>query len=1058
MLPGQMTRRFAQLAAALLLVLVPALPAAAKSRSQRAADAIEAALATKDESARDKVVHAGHPDPWLIMEELRRRKNLDAVRFLAGSLGETERAALDQYLAVQADRPFPDASFKLLAEVLGLIRLDRAKAHKILLAHEPDVTTVIGVEILFGRGEMLMRARQPVECAKAFETAGDAANAIGWHRRASEALRKAGHTLERAGMYAEAIPLLVKSAEAAARVPLPQQEGVARYLQGMCTNVLGKPDEALALFELAQQRGREANSPHLEGMALDGMGVVHEGQGRSWSALEFRERSMELARKSGNTYSITVGLSNLASTLISLGHHERARRILLQAREGAQKLKELSFEAVVLINLGVTAMHVGDFDDSLRYQDRAIAIGTALGERPTVAKARSLKASTYLELGDDARARPIYQAALADYEAMGDVAAAAAVLQNLGHLAGRADDDDAALTYYRKARALRESIGDLRGAVRLQQVIATASYASGDAEAELKELREVLATQEQLRDTTGITLTRTNICNVLIHLKRFTEAVTVGEQAVREARETDAQIALVQALSALGDAQLGTGATLDARATAEAGIAALRRIAGGQAEEQEASARDRYRSIYAIGSLACWSNQDPVGLFLFLEAGRASALRRALGGGRALRSAAVSEQMREKEVALRRREGQAIDNLARARATGRRRAVRAMRKELDAIRAQLDDLIGRIERESQRGAELLYSRPLSLDVVQRQLAADEALVIYGMLGDNCCALVARKDGARIVDLGVDATTLAKECRSPSWSGAVPEATAGLDVLRARLVEPLALPADVRRLLISPAGEIALVPFGALDTKREIVIVPSGTAYAQLRAAKATTTRATAVLALGDPLYPDKPSDAALRHRGGTKLMPLPETRAEVESIGTVRLLGKDATEDAFRSALPKQERWRAVHFACHGLLNTKLPKFSSLALTTDAKDDGFLTAAEIVRLPIHADLVALSACDTGRGKIVRAEGVLGLTRAFFFAGAPRVLSSLWKVDSKATQALMLKFYELWNPQDPEATALTAAAALREAQAFIRAQKKWEHPYFWGAWVLSGLPE
>ena len=80
---------------------------------------------------------------------------------------------------------------------------------------------------------------------------------------------------------------------------------------------------------------------------------------------------------------------------------------------------------------------------------------------------------------------------------------------------------------------------------------------------------------------------------------------------------------------------------------------------------------------------------------------------------------------------------------------------------------------------------------------------------------------------------------------------------------------------------------------------------------------------------------------------------------------------------------------------------------------------------------------------------------MGLTRAFMYAGAPRVICSLWKVDDKATQALMVKFYELWSPK--EGAGLGAAAALKRAQAFVKSHEKWKHPYYWAAWVLWGLP-
>jgi CHAT domain-containing protein len=141
-----------------------------------------------------------------------------------------------------------------------------------------------------------------------------------------------------------------------------------------------------------------------------------------------------------------------------------------------------------------------------------------------------------------------------------------------------------------------------------------------------------------------------------------------------------------------------------------------------------------------------------------------------------------------------------------------------------------------------------------------------------------------------------------------------------------------------------------------------------------------------------------------------------------------------------------------VHLACHGIVDPERPLFSALALTPTEGDDGFLTALEVFRMQIPADLVVLSACETGKGKIYRAEGIVGLTRAFMFAGAPRVLVSLWKVDDEATAALMTKFYEGWKAGVP------AAQALRRAQTHVRAQEKWKHPAYWAAWVLWGLAE
>ncbi len=182
------------------------------------------------------------------------------------------------------------------------------------------------------------------------------------------------------------------------------------------------------------------------------------------------------------------------------------------------------------------------------------------------------------------------------------------------------------------------------------------------------------------------------------------------------------------------------------------------------------------------------------------------------------------------------------------------------------------------------------------------------------------------------------------------------------------------------------------------------------------------------------------------------LVPLPATGAEARALGTTVLLGKHATEQGLREALAKNARWRAVHLACHGLVDPERPMRSSLALTPGGDDDGFLTALDVFRMKVPADLAVLSACETGKGRVYRAEGIVGLTRAFMFAGAPRVLVSLWKVDDAATLALMKRFYAGSN------AGLPAARALREAQRFVATQEAWTHPKFWAAWTLWGLPD
>ena len=126
---------------------------------------------------------------------------------------------------------------------------------------------------------------------------------------------------------------------------------------------------------------------------------------------------------------------------------------------------------------------------------------------------------------------------------------------------------------------------------------------------------------------------------------------------------------------------------------------------------------------------------------------------------------------------------------------------------------------------------------------------------------------------------------------------------------------------------------------------------------------------------------------------------------------------------------------------------------SFLALSVDEKNDGNLYAREVFNLETPADLVVLSGCETGRGQVIRGDGLTGLMRGFMQSGSPRVICSLWKVDDEPTSALMTRFYAEWKKGD-----VSAVTALRRAQAYVASQPEWKHPDNWAAWVVWGLPD
>lgn len=199
-------------------------------------------------------------------------------------------------------------------------------------------------------------------------------------------------------------------------------------------------------------------------------------------------------------------------------------------------------------------------------------------------------------------------------------------------------------------------------------------------------------------------------------------------------------------------------------------------------------------------------------------------------------------------------------------------------------------------------------------------------------------------------------------------------------------------------------------------------------------------------------------DAGLS-RDGLSVARLPSTRLEAEVILSTASAGaglKALDFQASRATATSRElsQYRIVHFATHGLLDSQHPDLSGLVLSlvneSGKPQNGFLRLHDIYNLNLPVELVVLSACNTGLGKDVRGEGLVGIVRGFMYAGAARVVASLWKVDDEATAELMKRFYRSMLQEN-----LPAAAALKTAQFEMWQQKRWRSPYYWAAFVLQG---
>jgi len=770
-------------------------------------------------------------------------------------------------------------------------------------------------------------------------------------------------------------------------------------------------------------------------------------------ALRCAERSRDVAAATKSDATLADALFRLGSLydafgddVKSLGAYEKA----LHLHETQGHPDKIGWDLVQVANL---RMDRGEYARAQSCLERAQTLFEGHGNERDLGKVLGNMAIVQDIVGTHEKKIELERRALALAEKSHDSHSTAIALGNLADSLRDEDKLDEALDLERRALEIRRDEGDREG-------MAWSWLGLGADQAARGRFDEALDLYEKARGVFVDLHERDETCTALVDLAdlrrehgQIKEALAIYEEVAKTAAQIgDArwrQIAAEWTACCLGI----EGRPRDAVAKCRESLAAAQDVVAGFGDADAAAARLTLLHAAAIGVEQALKIRDPAEAFFFLESSRAGALLEAARSRDALHDAVLPPELRDAERTTRAEESRAAWAVRRAVDAGDAAAYAAAQADLVSAHERRESVTSRIQRETKLAADVVAPRIVAMSDVQAALRSDEAFVEYGLAAGSAVAVVVTKKRAELVRLATsDEVRRAAAELHPDDGAADP--TEALRKLTALTVAPLALGDDVRRVSISPDDVLAFAPFCAMLDGREVAYVPSATTSALL--AQTAVAPGDGVLAVGDPEYETNAKPAAVPPaRGGARLLPLPGTRAEARAVGTKVLVGRDANEASLRDAL-SMHRWRAVHLACHGVLDAERPTASALALTPTGDDDGFLSVLDVYRLRVAADLVVLSACETGRGKVARGEGVLGLTRAFMVAGAPRVIVSLWKVDDAATLALMTKFYELWNPKDGPGEP--AATALREAQAFVRAQEKWKHPKYWAAWALWGAAE
>jgi CHAT domain-containing protein/Flp pilus assembly protein TadD len=848
--------------------------------------------------------------------------------------------------------------------------------------------------------------------------------------------------------------------------------------------------ERLAVLEKLAPESMEA------ARTLDFLGYLALWRGDTAAAQERLVRSEAIQRPiASGTLHYAATLNKLALLAENLGDLERAEALQRQVLTLNEQLVPGSQDhGGSLMNLAMTLILRGEFalaEDLLR---QSVELMGKPGKDPVGAAGPTANLGMLaLQRGDLAAAQSYLELALSLLRNGPDGVELADVYSGLAVVARKQHRFAEARAWEKSALAIAErlALGGFGQAARLQALARIEQEGGGDLAAAERLLRQAEGlARAAAPESPRVNSILRDLGRLLARTGRLAEAESLYRQILSnlERRGFAGTKDEAEIFNLLGSVQRRRG-NLDA---AEESLCRATRILDLQRSRLGGSLESRswFESETQSYSFDCLSALLELGrsaeAFHALERGKTQVFLQLLAE-RDLRLAGLPPELKAERARLGAEYDRVLSRLSGLGAEGAAE-IPVLRARLEEIKAARESLIARLRLQSPRLAALQAPAPLDLEEARRALDPGTALLAYAVGAEGSYLFVVRPSGEggsglEVHRLPAGRAALEEEIETYRRLLANPRShLATLNARAARLYALLVKPAEnrlarARRILISADGPLHLLPWAALRRRdrylahwRPIHLIASTTVYAETRRGRqrAGDPATWRLVAFGDPRYPEVSgavgetfADSEVRSvlRRGVKLEPLPAARDEVREIaklfpGAEVYLGDEATEDRAKQAAPRAD---LLHFAGHGLVDERFPLDSALALTIPARleegrDNGLLQAWEIfedVRLDAH--LVTLSACETALGREMGGEGLLGLTRAFQFAGASTVLASLWNVSDASTTALMKRFYSYLRQ------GRTKDEALRAAQLdLIRYGKEGlAHPYHWAGFSLYG---
>jgi CHAT domain-containing protein/tetratricopeptide (TPR) repeat protein len=858
-------------------------------------------------------------------------------------------------------------------------------------------------------------------------------------------------------------------------------------------SALGNKEQALEYYNRALTIRRAGSDRAAEAATLGNICLTYSSLGDMQKAKEYCLQSLRLRRAAGLRDGEANALIGLGTIHGLTGETQQALDYLHQALRISREINDRRGEAFALFNIGKLQVSLGEREKALDVFTQALDLFRVIADRN--GEAHTLNTLGALEASSGARRKALdfYGQALSIYRASGDRYGEAYALLGLGGLYGESDEKQTALDHYNRALALFRGVKHPRGEALTLNGLGTLYTSSEESRKAIECYRLALPLSRNLGDRGDEAATLANLARVERDLGDLDEARRHIEAALAITETLRLQIASRQLrASYFGATQQRHELYIDV-------LMRLHRLHPSEGHDVSAlGASERARARGLLEMLAEASADINEGIDAALLE-RERSLQKRINAGAEYQYRLLSEKHTREQVEAAKRElDSLIDESRQVEAEIRKTSPHYAELKypqplgLPEIQRMLDS--DTLLLEYSLGEERSYLWAVTPNGV-KSFELPKRAEIEALARQSYEWLAAGETGDQL-----RARLTRPAAKTQEWA---------TDLSRI-LLGPVASSLGGKRLVIIADGALQYIPFAALPSpvpdrtsktyrtykaspliaSHEIVSLPSASSLAALRreiAGRAPAPMTVAVIA--DPVFEE--GDGRIKKNGGNvatrngkqaeravagqevfrsalevgaadaeqRLQRLTFSRREANEI--TELAGAGASFKALDFAAnrstalgPDLSRYRIIHFATHGLLNSQHPELSGVVLSLVDEEgrpqDGFLRLNDIYNLKLAADLVVLSACKTGLGKEIKGEGLVGLTRGFFYAGAPRVVASLWKVDDRATAELMNLFYRRMLRD-----GLSPAAALRRAQIDMCKLPRWAAPYYWAGFTLQG---